>query len=103
MENHLSLATSTTDIYIKKMPNKLAGVIFRTKRAVKIARENNVRNMYEGERDYRFDISALQTIKILTWAMSHRLSIDTEVEMIVEDKSAELRQRRLQERKDKFN
>jgi hypothetical protein len=86
MEKQLSLATSTTDIYIKKMPNKLAGIIFRTKNAIKIAKSNNVPNHYVGERDYRFDMTALQAIKILTWAISHKLSVDSEVPMIIESK-----------------
>ena len=83
---HLSLATSTTDIYIKKMPNKLAGIIFRTKKAVRIAKDSNVPNHYEGERDYRFDMTAIQAIKILTWAITHKLSVDSEVPMIIESK-----------------
>ena len=83
---HLSLATSTKDIYIKKMPNKLAGIIFRTRKAVEIAKKSNVPNHYVGERDYRFDMTAIQAIKILAWAITHKLSVDSEVPMMIEDK-----------------
>ena len=99
---HLSLATSTTDIYIKKMPKGLAGIIFRTSKAVAIAKSNNVPHHYVGERDYRFDMTAIQAIKILAWAITHKLSVDTEVPMICEDKSAEMLESRRKEREEKF-
>lgn len=97
MENQLTMATSRSDIYIKKAGN-LAGVIFRTKRAVKIAKESNVPNHYEGESNYRFDISKPQAIKILTWAITHKLSVDSEVPMVVEDKREEMLESRRKER-----
>jgi hypothetical protein len=90
----LSLATSTKDIYIKKMPNKLAGIIFRTHKAKELAKKNNVPNHYQGEDTYRFDMTAIQAIKILTWAITHKMSVDSEVPMIVGDKSEEMKKER---------
>lgn len=85
MKAQLSFSTSTKDIYIKKA-GKIAGVIFRTKRAIKLAKESNVPNHYEGEANYRLDIMPNQAVKILTWAITHRLTVDSEVPMKIDEK-----------------
>ena len=83
----INLATSTKDIYIKKGRNNIASVLFRTQKAKKIAKSNNVPNHFEGEDKYGIEILSNQAIKILSWAITHKMSVDSEVPMKVEDKS----------------
>ena len=82
----LNFSTSTTDIYIRKMGNDLAGVIFKTKDAVRVAKESNVPNHYKGEEYHRIDIDKRHATKILTWAITHKLSVDSEIPMMIENK-----------------
>lgn len=81
----VNIHTSRKDIYIKK-GGKVDGVIFLTKKAQKIAKESKVPNHYPETDQYRFDIVTKQAIQILTWALTHRLSVDSEVPMTVEPK-----------------
>ena len=84
--NHLNLATSTKDIYIKKSKNNIAVVLFRTQKAKKFAKQSNVPNHYQGEDRYGIEINSNQAIRILSWAISHNMSVDSEVAMVIEDK-----------------
>ena len=81
----LNIHTSKKDIYIKKA-GKIAAVIFLTKKSLDIAKNNNVPNHYPDSDQHRFDIHPNQAIQILTWAISHDLSVDSELPMTIQPK-----------------
>ena len=77
------------DIFIKD-EGEFATVTLVSEKAQEKGKEDNI--------EKTFSIDPKDTYKILTWAISHNMSVDSEVSMIIPDKSHLLKPRRLWEK-----
>lgn len=67
------------DIYIKDEGDEFSTVIFQSPKARAIALKHGFEDMF----NYKIDVDNMQLYKILAWAVTHRLTVDSEVSIII--------------------
>jgi hypothetical protein len=76
----------TADVYVKD-EGDFATVIFQTPKAQKIAKESVQGDLY-GKELLKVDVDTTFVSKFLTWAVSHNLSFESEIPVIIGSKFA---------------
>lgn len=72
------------DIYIKDEGEEFSTVIFMSEKAKQIA---EIHLDADGKYGNKLDVDNLELYKILGWAISHDLTVDSEVSVIVPSKN----------------
>ena len=67
------------DIYIKDEGEEFSTVIFQSKAAKTAAKGSNIQEL-------KLDVPNNELYKILAWAVSHALTVDSEVTIVIEGK-----------------